>query len=157
MLECFFDDESHSGQFGSGFFYQIDDTLGCIAVGEKVVDDEDVIVRREEFFADDDVAHCFVGEGFDARVAEVAVEVEAFAFLCENDGRVIEMLGADGCDADAGCFDGEDFVNGRAGKTAGKFGADLVHKGDVDLVIEEAVDFEHVARLDGAVFQNALL
>ena len=32
MLECFFDDESHSGQFGSGFFYQIDDTLGCIAV-----------------------------------------------------------------------------------------------------------------------------
>ena len=33
MLECFFDDESHSGQFGSGFFYQIDDTLGCIAVG----------------------------------------------------------------------------------------------------------------------------
>lgn len=157
MLEAFFDDDAAAFEGGAGLANDLDEAFEGAAVGEKVVDDEDVIVRREEFFADDDVAHCFVGEGFDARVVEVAVEVEAFAFLCENDGRVIEMLGGDGCDADAGCFDGEDFVNGRAGKTARKFSADLVHKGDVDLVIEEAVDFEHVARLDGAVFQNALL
>ena len=52
MLECFFDDESHSGQFGSGFFYQIDDTLGCIAVGEKVVNKKNTVSFGQEIFAD---------------------------------------------------------------------------------------------------------
>lgn len=45
MLEAFFDDDAAAFEGGAGLANDLDEAFEGAAVGEKVVDDEDVIVR----------------------------------------------------------------------------------------------------------------
>lgn len=155
VLKAFFDDDAAAFEGGAGGANDVDEALEGAAVGEEVVDDEDVVVAREVFLCEDDVVDAFVGEGFDFGVVHVAVKVDALGFLGEDDGYV-EILRGDAGDADATGFDGEYFRDWDVCEAALEFFANLVDEGDVHLMVEEAVDFQDVARLHDAISEDAL-
>ena len=51
MLESLFDDESHARQFGSRLLNQVENTLGSITVGQKIVDKQHLIAWAKKIAA----------------------------------------------------------------------------------------------------------
>ena len=62
VLKCFLNDESHAFECGSCLLAEVDDTLGSVAVGEKVVNEKYVVVGGELVAADDYVILALLGE-----------------------------------------------------------------------------------------------
>ena len=62
-LESLFDDETHSFEGGSGLFDQLQCAESGIAMSQKVVDEENVVVRSEKIVTDTDFIITVFGEG----------------------------------------------------------------------------------------------
>ena len=109
----------------------------------------------EEALGDDDLVFVLVGEGFHLGDEHIPVDVDGLGLLCEDQGNT-EFPGHEGGDADAGGFDGQHLGDGAVAEAALEFTADLLHQGDVHLMVQEAVHLQHIAGLDDAVFQDSL-
>ena len=155
-LESLLDGDADPFQGGAGLGDDGDQSLQRAAVGQKIIDDQDVVVWPQKFFGDDDLIFTFVGEGFHLGHIHFPFDVDAFGFFGE-DHRRMEMLGCHTGDADTGRFDGEDFVDGFAGEPFLEFGADLIEKFNVHLVVEKAVHFQYIPFLYDSVFLDSFL
>ena len=89
------------------------------AVGQEIIDDQDVIIGIKKFLRHDHVIDTLVSERFNFRHVHLAVQVDALGLLGEYD-RHIKMLGRHAGDADARRLDGEDLVDRPAGEPAFK-------------------------------------
>ena len=155
MLEAFFHRDADALDGGAGPLGQVQQAHQGAAVGQKVVHDQEVVLRAEELFGDDDVVDLFVGEGLDLRLVVVVVQVDAHG-LFGKDHRHVQLAGHDGRDADAAGLDGQHLVDGLARKKAFPFPGHLPEQGDVHLVVDKAVYLQHPALADDAVFADAL-
>ena len=53
-LETLFDDNAAAFHNGAGRFCDIDQTLQCAAVGQEIIDDQNVFALMQELFGDND-------------------------------------------------------------------------------------------------------
>ena len=153
FLESFFDYDADSVHGRAGFARDLDQSLDGAAVREKIVYDEDVILRREKAFFDDDIVDLPVRVRAHDRGVGRSVQVFRLCFFREDD-RNVKILRRDARDPDAGGFDRQDFRDRQMAEDAVEFPADFIQKFDVDLVIEIAVYFEDISRTDTSVAKN---
>ena len=155
FLQAFLNGDTNAGDGATCLVDDVDESTGCFAVGEEVIDDEHLVVGREIRTGHEDVVHLLVGEGISLRDVLVVSTIGSFSFLGEDYGYIIE-IGEHSGNGDARCFDGEDFVDGFATKTTLELVSNLAHDVDVNLVIEEIIDLEDIARINLAVFEYLL-
>ena len=134
---------------------QLQQTHQGAAVGQEVVDDENVVLGGEELLGDDDIINFLVGEGLDLRLVVVVVQVDAHGLFGEHH-RHVELAGHHSRDADAAGLDGEHLVDGLAIEQALPLLCHLAEQRNVHLMVDEAVHLEHVALTDDAVFADAV-
>ena len=156
VLEALLDGDADALDRAAGLLNDGDQTLKRVAVGQKIVDEQHVIVSAQEFLGDDDLILALVRKGLDLCDVNVAIDVDALRFLRKND-RYAEMTCDDAGNADAGGLDRHDLVDVFIRKAALELLAHLVEQLDIHLMIEKAVNLEHVALLDHAVFYDAFL
>ena len=65
MLKFLFNEESHSNDFSFCLFGQIDDTFGSVAIGQEVVDEENLVALFQIIAADTYAVGALLGEGID--------------------------------------------------------------------------------------------
>ena len=110
----------------------------------EIVNDQHMILCREELFGDDDVVDLFVGEGLDLGLVVIVVQIDAHRLFGEHH-RHIELACHHGCNADAAGLDGEHLVDGLAGKQALPLLCHFTEQRNIHLVVDKAVYLEHVA------------
>ena len=155
LLEALLDGDADALDGGPGLIGQFQQAHQGAAVGQEIVDDEDMVFRGEELFGDDDVIDLFVGEGLDLGLVIVVVQIDAHG-LFGKDHRHIELAGDHCCNADAAGFNGQHFVDGLACKQALPLFCHLAEQRDVHLVVDEAVHLQHVALAHDAVLANPI-
>ena len=156
VLEALLDGDADALDRAAGLLNDGDQTLKRVAVGQKIVDEQHVIVCAQEFLGDDDLILALVRKGLDLCDVNVAIDVDALRFLRKND-RYAEMTCDDAGNTDAGGLDRHDLVDVFIRKAALELLAHPVEQLDIHLMIEKAVNLEHVALLDHAVFYDAFL
>ena len=105
-LEALFNHDAQTFNRGPGGFHNGNQPLEGTAVGQKIVDDQHMILRTQEFLGDHHLIAVFVGEGFNLRHIHVAFNVDGLGLLGEHHGNA-ELPGHKTGDADAGSFDGQ--------------------------------------------------
>ena len=95
-------------------------------------------------------------ERLDLGGVAIACDVDGLALFRENN-RNVEILRGQAGDTDARCLDGQNFRDLLVGEATLELLADLAHKAHVDLVVDEAVDLEHVALKNLALFEYLFL
>lgn len=77
FLKAFLNADSDALKCCAGFADELDQPFDCTAICEKVVDDEDVILRPEKFFRDEDIVYFFMRERRDLRCIDTSVQIDA--------------------------------------------------------------------------------
>ena len=155
LLEALLDGDADALDGGTGLLGQLQQTQQGAAVGQEVVDDENMVLGGEELLGDDDIINFLVGEGLDLRLVVVVVQVDAHGLFGKHH-RHVELTGHHSRDADAAGLDGEHLVDGFAVEQALPLLCHLAEQRDVHLMVDEAVHLEHVALTDDAVFADAV-
>ena len=117
LLEALLDGDADALDSGTSLLGQLQQTQQGAAVGQEVVDDENVVLGGEELLGDDDIINFLVGEGLDLRLVVVVVQVDAHGLFGEHHRHIAEMLGGHACDANAGRFDGQDLIDAQMTET----------------------------------------
>ena len=87
---------------------------------------------------------------------DLAVDVLALGLLGEDD-RHVEMTRRHAGNGDAGRFNRQDLVDAVVLEDAVKFLADLIQQIDVELVVQEAIDLQHIAGTNLTLLHNTFL
>lgn len=151
-LKSLFNGNAYSLDGCSGGGHEVDKSVERGAVGKKVVDDKNVVVGAEVFFADKNVVNAFFGEGFDLGAVNLAVNVEAFGFFRKDNGNVSEIGGNNACNADALSFNGQNFVYVYAFKKTFPLFSHLLKKRNVHLVIKKTIHLQDITGTYRSVF-----
>ena len=151
VLEALLNNDTDALDRAAGLLHDRNQALKRVAVGQKIVDEQHVVVRAQELFGHDDLIFAFMRKGLDFRNINIAVDIDALRFLREND-RYAEMTCDDAGDADAGGLDGYDLVDILTGKAALELRTHLIKQFNVHLMIEKAVYLEYVSFFNDAVF-----
>ena len=154
-LEALFDDNAASFNNGTGGFCNRDQALQGAAVGQEVVDDQNVLPLMEELLGHDNLFLVLMGEGLHLGNKHVAINVDGLGLLGEHHGNA-EFLSHKCGNTDTGGLDGQDLGDGLMTKTALEFPTDFLHQGDIHLVIQKTVNFQHITGLNDAVFYDSL-
>ena len=96
-----------------------------------------------------------MGEGLDLGREHLAVDVDGLRLLREQDGHAEDDAGGC-CDSDAGSLDCQDLVDGSIGEIVLPLERHLVQELHIDLVVQERIDLEDIAFLDGSILEDAL-
>src|SRR5699024_7800018 len=91
-LESFLDGDPDAFYSGAGRLDDLDQPLERTTVCQEIIDDQDMVVRREKLLRYDHMIDALMCERFDLRHIHLAVQVDALGFLGEYN-RNIEMLG----------------------------------------------------------------
>lgn len=70
-LEDLFDGDADAGDLGAALFAEVHESVQCLAFGEEVVDDEDVVLGGDESLVYADVVFNLLGVGEDLGVVGV--------------------------------------------------------------------------------------
>ena len=151
MLEAFLYDEGHAFDGGSGLAAEVYDAEAGIAVGQEVIDEENVVFGGEVFLADDDGVVSLLGERTHRRDKHV-IHCRGFLLFGKHNGQFHEVSQHDGrCYARG--LDGQYLVDGRIGEAPYELYGYLLHQVRVHLVVDEAVHLQYAATVAAAVFQ----
>ena len=156
LLEALFNGDADALHRSACLRSQLQQTHQGTAVGQKVVYDQDMVLRREELFGHDDVVHLFMGEGLDLGLVVIVVQVDAHGFFCKHH-RHIQLAGHNSRNADAAGLDGQHLVDGFAGKQPLPLPCHLPEQGDIHLMIDKAVHLQHIALADDPVLYGYAL
>ena len=115
-----------------------------------------MILRTQELLGHDDLILILMGEGLHLGNVHLALDVDGLGLLGKHHGHA-ELLCHETGDADAGGLNGQHLGDGLIGKPAVKFPADLLHQGNIHLVIQKAIHLQHIAGLYDSVFRDSLL
>ena len=84
VLELFFHADSGAHHVGTGLTHNIDQTLQGVALGQKVVYDQNIFALVQVFFADSNAVGVAVGVAFYLADKQVVVNIGAFGlFACK--------------------------------------------------------------------------
>ena len=128
--------------------------LQSASVGKKVVDDENLVARAEKVLGNDDVVDAAMGVAFHLGCPDIAGNVLGLALFGKNK-RTPELLRCNTSDAYAGCLNGKNLIYAATLIKAQPFPGHFLKQRDVHLMIEKAVNLQHIVRLYDSVFQNA--
>ena len=134
---------------------EVAESLHRAAVCHEVIDNQHMVQRSEEALRDDDRGDVLVGEGFDLGREHLAVDVDGLRLLREQYRHAEDAAGGCG-DSDAGGLDGQDLGDGDIGKVMLPLKCHRVQKLHIDLVVQERIDLEDIAFLDGSILEDAL-
>ena len=129
-------------------------TLQRTAVGKEIVDDQHVVVFRQKLLGNHNGILVLVGKGFHLSGVGITGNVDGLGLLCKEQ-RYFELLCYRISNSNAGSLNGEDFVDGLALESLVEFLADLIHQGNIHLVIEKAVNLQYITFLYNAVFYDS--
>ena len=155
-LHALFDGDADADELGACLLDEVNECLAGFAVGEEVVDDENLVGRLEVRTRNENVVELFVREGVCLCHVLVVGAVDGLAFLGEYDRNIVQV-GDECCDGNAACFDGENLVELHIGKTAFEFFADFLHQANINLMVQETVNLKNVAGLDDTIGKDFLL
>ena len=125
------------------------------AVGKEIVNDQHMVFRGEELFGDDHIVDLFVGEGLDLGLVVVVVQIDAHGLFGKHH-RHVELTGHNGGNADAAGLDGEHLVDGLARKQALPLPGHLAEQRDIHLMVDKAVNLEHIPFAHNAVCADTI-
>ena len=150
-LEAFFNNDAQSFNGGTRILGNGDEAQQGAAIGKEVINDQNPVIRAQELLGDDNLVAVFVGKGLHFRDIHISVKIYRLGLFGKNHGNA-KLLRHKGSNADAGGFNGHNLGNRLVGEATLEFPADLLHQGDVHLVVQEAVHFQYITGLDNAVF-----
>lgn len=85
-LEALLHRDANAGNLGTRSLADLDKALECAAVGQEVVDNQDLVALGQEALADDDRVLLLLGKGVDGRGILLAVEVDGLCLLGKTTG-----------------------------------------------------------------------
>ena len=85
----------------------------------------------------------------------IAINVFAFGLFGKHHGH-IKVAGRHAGNRNAGCLNSQDLVYSVILKNAVKLLADFIQQVNIQLVVQKAVNFQHIARADLPIAQNAV-
>ena len=85
----------------------------------------------------------------------IAINVFAFGLFCKHHGH-IKVAGRHAGNCNARCLNRQDLVYSVILKNAVKLLADFIQQVNIQLVVQKAVNFQHIARADLPIAQNAV-
>lgn len=138
-LEALFNADTDTANGTAGLFADIKQSLHGLAVGKKIVQNQNFIIGGKKFFGQCDIVIPAVGVGVHLGGENISINVFTFCFFGKYN-RHIKMTGRHAGNGNAGSLDGENLVDTIFLKNAVKFGADLVQQFYIKLVIQKAVD-----------------
>ena len=149
LLKRFLDAEAHAFDGRTRLLRKVNHATSRVAIGKKVIDEEDVVVGREEVGVDADIVVTLTCETVHGRRIDIFNGVGLF-LLDEHSAHLHEVSRHDGgCDA-AG-LDGDNLVDGEMTEETHKLFGNFHHEIGIKLVIDETID------LQNAAFQTATL
>ena len=154
FLESLFNRNANTFQCSACLFEDFDQSEDCAAIGEEIIDNQNVVVRTDKFLGYDNVVDLFMGKGFNFCRIDIAVQIDALR-LFGKDNRNAEMLSGNTCNSDAGGFDGQDFVDRTVSEQSGLFFSEGIKQIGIHLVIEKTVNFQNVSFFDNAIPGNS--
>ena len=84
VLEALLNNDTDALDRAAGLLHDRNQALKRVAIGEKVVDEQHMIVCAQEFLGDDDLIFAFMRKGLDFRNINIAVDVENFLVYLIN-------------------------------------------------------------------------
>ena len=154
VLEGFLDEEAHAHEFGTGLLHEVENTLGRVAVGQEVIDEEHLVALLQIVAAHANVVGALLCEGEDGGLEHVFHRAGSL-FLGEHHGEFEQIAHHDG-GGDAAGFDGDNLVDVRAGEAAHEFNGHGLHEDGVHLMVDEIVDFQDASFEASAVAKDTV-
>ena len=135
-LEGLLDGDADAGDLRARLLDKLREAERRLAVGEEVIDDQDVLAGWQELLQHEDVGVLLL------RVGEDAVRVDGLVdqgrlLLAREDERHVERKRRHDADGDARCLDRQDAVNARIAEEARELLAHRLRELRIDLVIQE--------------------
>src|SRR5699024_10958584 len=142
FLECFFNDDSDTGDFSTCLVCEMDQRFGGLAVGEEIVDDEHRIILPEEFMGHTDFVGLLLCVGVYFGSEQSVCQSEGLSFACKYDRHIHQQPGHHRR-GDAGGFKCQYFRDASTFETALELLSDFMHQLRIDLMVQTIVDLEH--------------
>ena len=139
VLEALFDTDANACHLASGLTANIQKALHCLAGSEEIINDQHIVLRAKEFLRKRDIKVFAVGVGMHHRGVEAAVQIFAFGLFGKHHRHIAEILCRNAGNGNAAGLDGQDLIDACIRKNTGKFLADLLHKANIQLVIQKGV------------------
>ena len=156
-LEALLHRNANAGYLGTRSLADLDKTLKRAAVGQEVVDDQDLVALGQETLTNDDRVLLLLGKGVDGRGILLAVEVDGLRLLGKDNRHTAKMLSRDAGHANARSLNRQDLVDLDTLEQTGPLGAHVVEQLNVALVVEEGINLKDVTGLYDAVMANTIL
>ena len=153
-LEALLDDDAQTLDGGTGGLCQRDQTLQGAAVGQEIIDDQQMIFFLQELLGHDDHVLVLVGKGLHLSDVHITINVDGLGLL-GKDHRHAKFLCNEAGNADAGSLDGHDLGDGLVCEPAVELPTDLLHQVNIHLVIQKAVHLQHITGLHNTVFYDS--
>ena len=87
LLEALLDGDADALDSGTSLLGQLQQTQQGAAVGQEVVDDENMVLGGEELLGDDDIINFLVGEDAELRITyvdQIPIQASGKFMVCEN-------------------------------------------------------------------------
>ena len=139
MLEGFLNDEAHRLYLGASLFAEFHHALGSIAIGEEVVDKDDMVVGSKIAVAHTNRIVTVLGERVNHRSNHTLHRLGLF-LLDEDHWKMGQITYHDGR-SDTRCLNGDDLVVLNVLEQTNKLLRQIHHQDRIHLVIYETVYF----------------
>ena len=126
-----------------------------VAICQEVIDDENLLPCRQEFLQDINIFGFLLGKGSNWTCISILLHKSGL-ILPGKDQLRAQLCRHRQADGNAGGFHRHHLVKLRARKAAGKFLAHGQSQLGVNLVIEERINLQDIARQAEALFQDSL-
>ena len=155
-LEALLHGAADANQSGAGGIHDVAQAAHSLAVGHEVIDDEDLIVGGDPLLGHQQRDLLLIGVGEDVALVQAALDVVALGLLGKDHG-LVEVLGHDGGQGDAGGLRREDHGDFIHVEVLAELLGDVGHQLRVDAVIQKAVHLDDVAGQHLAFLHDAVL
>ena len=154
-LEALFDNDTAAFHDGTSRFRDGNQTLEGAAIGQKIINDQNVFTFVQELLGNDDIILILVCKGFHFCHIHFAIQVDGLGLLGKDHGNA-KFLGNKSSNTDTGSFNGHNLGNGLMAETALELPADFLHQLNIHLMVQKTVNLQNIARLYDSVFYNSL-
>ena len=156
VLEALLHRHTDAHQLGAGLLHDVHQAAHGVAVGHKVVDDEDLILGLEPLLGHQQGHFFLIGIGEDLALIQAALDVVALGLLGKEHGNAV-LLRADGRKRDAAGLRRQNDRDLAGVEILGELVRNVLEQTGVDAVVEETVHLDDVAGQDSALAADALL
>ena len=136
-LEALLDDKAHTFNRCTGLTGKVNHAERSISIGKEVVDENHMVVLRQEAVADANRIYTIFGERAHFRHEHIVHRFRLF-FLDEHHRQLKDIAQHDGWSDTAG-LNGYNLIEIHPGKTAFELLGDFVHQIRVKLMVQKAV------------------